>query len=131
MNGNGHNDIIPMEMEPVLGKKVTNDSSASDEQRPCNPLQTLHTAWLLIVAYMEHYQGITLAVVSVLIVTMVIVALEKIAYASTTKTHKPGIRSDYSSAIGLNELQMGKLDHWCLQVSCTIYGISHYRIAIL
>jgi len=102
-------------MEPVLGKKVTGDSSTSDEQRPCNPLQTLHTVWLLIVAYMEYYQGITLAIVSVLIVTLVIVALEKIAYASTTKTHKPGIRSDYSSAIGLNELQMGKLDHWCLQ----------------
>jgi hypothetical protein len=118
MNGNGHSVMSPMEMEPVLGKKATN---ADEEDQPhSNPLQTLHNLWLLIVAYAEYYQGTILAVISILIMTSVIILLEKIAYASTTKTHRPNIRKDYSNASSMIDLQFGKIDHWCLQVSPVI-----------
>ena len=107
--------MSPMEMEPVLGKQASN---ANEEEQPqINPLQTLHNLWLLIVAYSEYYQGTILAVASVIIMASVIFLLDKVAYASTTKTHRPNIRKDYSNANALIDLQFGKIDHWCLQVS--------------
>jgi hypothetical protein len=107
---------MELEMEPALGK---GGEGFQDEpvERQCNPCFTLRTLWLLICAYADYYQGVTVTIMSLLVIAGVIALLDHVAYASTSKTHKPGIRHDYSNVNTLFDLQMAQIDHWCLKVS--------------
>ena len=109
---------MEMEMEPALEKGGEGfEDERVEQERQCNPCFTLHTLWLLICAYADYYQGVTLTIMSLLVITGVIALLDHIAYASTSKTHKPGIRHDYSNVNSLYDLQLANIDHWCLTVS--------------
>jgi hypothetical protein len=116
-NGASNGVVSPLELEleelePTLGDKHFEDEP---QQQRFNPLSTLYTLWLLILAYADYYRGVTAIISAIAIMIATILALEAIASAATSRYHPPKVLHDYTNAQSIYELQMAKIDHWCLQ----------------
>jgi hypothetical protein len=69
----------------------------------------------LIAAYASYYSHITVPIAAICLVIVVILTLDFVAAASTSK-HVAMVKHDYTAVLPY-ELKMQQIDHWCLSVS--------------
>lgn len=120
------NLIYPLEVETLSFTRDGNESPPQQQQQeqsfqPCLSFQNL---FALTVAYASYYSHVTVPIAAICLVVVVILTLDFVASASTSK-HVAMVKHEYSNTVhSTYELKMQQIDHWCLSVSTWLLPVA-------